>query len=267
MINQKWTEFLVVFLLTPFLSWSQILNSDREGTEDSVFKKWKFSGALTFSADKQKSSLFDVSSNLELYRNFINNYYIIGLVKNDAIYNGKSSIQNEGQLQLRYRDNDTRKYSIEYFTQYQWNGAWGMEFRYLFGSNLRMKFFEEKKSDLYIALGLFREWERWNWSGVRKVPIPPDAQSIENKIYRLNSYAKYSIKLNDKIDISTLSYLQFPLQGSFFNPRWYFESNLYLTVGKHINFLIHWDHIMDKRRLVPIDNFYYTFTTGIQFNY
>lgn len=258
---------LITLLFGPFLSSCQILNTDREGIEDSVFKMWQFTGGLTLSTDKQRSSLFDISSNLELYRNFTNKYFIVGQVRNDAIYSGKSQIQNEGQLQLRYRDNDTRRHSFEPFTQYQWNGAWGLEHRYLLGSNLRMKFFEERKSDLYTAVGVFREWERWNWSGVKKVPVPDNAPEIESRIYRLNTYLKYSIKLSDRIDLSALSYVQFPLSGNFFMPRWYFESNVYVAAGRHFNFVVHWDHVLDRRRLVPIDQFFYSFSTGIQFNY
>ena len=200
-------------------------------------------------------------------KNFHNNYSLISIVRNDAIFNGKSSIQNEGQMQLRFRDLDKRKYSYEGYMQYQWNGAWGMEYRYLIGSNFRMKFLEEKKSDLYIGLGIFKEWERWNWSGVKNVPIPNNAPLINVGVYRLNTYSKYSIKLSDQVDISAISYIQFPLNQKILNPRWYFESNLYIQASKHINFLIHWDHIYDSYRYVPIDNFYYTFSTGIQLSF
>lgn len=257
----------ILFFFQTLCLKSQILNIDREGTDDSTFKKWALIGSLSLSSDKQKNNVLNISSNIELDRNFKNNYSIIAVAKNDAVFNGKATIQNEGQMQLRFRDLDKRKISVEAFIQYQWNGAWGMEYRNLLGSNIRLKFFEKKKSDLYIGTGLFHEWERWNWSGVKNLPEPDNLPTVLSSILRLNSYAKYSVKLSDRVDISAISYLQFPLYGRFTDPRWYFETNLYIEAGKHLNFILHWDHIYDDRRLVPIDNFYYTFSTGIQFNY
>jgi hypothetical protein len=267
-MRSKYFRYLLFsFILYSSTSVGQILNIDREGNDDSTFKKYFFVGSFSLSSDKQKNNVLNFSSSIEAGRNFKNNYSLIGIGKNDAIFNGNATIQNEGQLQLRYRDLDKRKASIESYVQYQWNGAWGMEYRSLLGANLRLKFLEKKKSDLYLGLGLFREWERWNWSGVKNQSIPDNTAVITSAIFRFNTYAKYSIKLSDRVDVSAISYLQFPLYGNIYDPRWYFESNLYIVAGKHLNFLIHWDHIYDDRRLVPIDNFYYTFSTGIQFNY
>lgn len=261
-------KYIFYLLFTfPLSLHSQILNIDREGRDDSTFKSWMINGSFSLSSDKQKNNVLDVSTNIELNKNLRNNYSFIGIVRNDAVYYGKSSIQNEGQMQLRFRDLDKRKYSYEGYLQYQWNGAWGMEYRYVVGSNFRMKFFEEKKSDLYIGLGVFREWERWNWTGVNKVTIPDNPPLVNVDIYRLNTYSKYSIKLTDQVDISAISYIQLPLNQRFLYPRWYFESNLYFQATKHLNFIIHWDHIFDSNRYVPIDKFYYTFSTGIQLSF
>ena len=130
-----WT---LLFLLTSS-GFSQVLNIDREISNDSSSKKNEFSGLLTLSSDKQKNNIIDFSTNLEFDRNFKNKYVLISYFRNDAVFYGKSNVQNEGLLHIRYRDRDTRKISPEEFVQFQWNGAWGLESRYLAGMNIRMK--------------------------------------------------------------------------------------------------------------------------------
>ena len=254
--------------MIPIFSCAQILNIDREVvSDDSILHKMAFIGSLSISSDKQKNNVLDLSSNIEIDRFFKNNYVLLGIMRNDAVFSGKTAIQNEGQFHLRFRDMDKRKISAEEFVQYQWNGAWGMDYRILGGINLRMKFLEKRKADLYAALGVFHEWEKWNWNGVKDEYLPVNPKNRFSNKFRLNNYLKYSVKLSDIVDVSTITYVQFPLAGKFFQPRWYVDANLYLAASKHINFVVHWDHISDRARVVPIDDFYYGFSTGIQMNF
>ena len=59
-------RLLTIFFMTfTFLSNAQVLNIDREVQNDSLSKKWKSSVSVSFSSDKLKKSLADVSSRLE----------------------------------------------------------------------------------------------------------------------------------------------------------------------------------------------------------
>lgn len=255
------------FFLSVFHQYSQaqVFNVDREAVPDSSYGKWAFSAGVSLATDKQKSNISNLSSNIELDRFLKNNYLLITALKNDAVLVGSEAIQNEGLAHIRFRDRDSRKISWEAYAQYQWNGAWGMDHRIVLGNNLRFKFLEKRKADLYFASGIFQEWEKWNWSGVKQELIPLNPTSLRRSMFRLNEYLKYAIKLNDQVDISTVSYLQFPLKGNFFQPRWHFDANVFLHVGKHLSFTVSWNHVVDKNRLVPIDKFYYGFSTGLQY--
>lgn len=244
---------------------AQVVNIDREIRADTTHRAWSAFASLSLSSDKQKNNVLDISGNMEIDRNFRNDYMLLGLFRSDAVFNGREAIQNEGMLHLRFRDRDSRKASPEAFVQYQWNGAWGMEARHLAGANIRLRFLEERKADLYLATGLFHEWERWNWSGVKDVPVPPDAGKLGRSMFRLNQYVKYAVKLNENVDVSAMSYLQFPLAGRFTQPRWSLDANIFLQAGKRLSFVVHWDHVFDRNRVVPIDLFYYSFSTGMQY--
>jgi len=144
------------------------------------------------------------------------------------------------------------------------NGAYSMEYQKLFGGNLRMKVFDKAGSDLYLSTGVFGEWERWNWSGVKQtIPTPPPSR-VERRMLRWNQYVKYARKASEYLDISLISYLQFPLSGGFLRPRWYVDANAYLKATRKLSVVFHWDHVVDWNTPVPIDRIYYGFSTGVQ---
>ncbi len=243
---------------------AQVVNIDREYTSDSSLKKWELFTALTFSSNKQKKNISDLNSDIEINRNLKNNYVLMSIFRNDAVFNGNNTIQNQGLYHLRLRDRDTRKISTEEYAQYQWNGSWGMIYRYLLGSNIRLRLIEKNGTDLYMGSGLFYETEKWDWSGVKTELIPANPRDIKKQTWRSNSYIKYSKKVSEFIDITSISYLQFPLSGPFFQTRWYQEAKLFVNAGKHFNVLFKYNHTLDAKRVVPIDKFYYSFSTGIQ---
>ena len=40
-----------------------------------------------------------------------------------------------------------------------------------------------------------------------------------------------------------------------------------LMIGKNLNCVIHWDNTYDNYRLVPISNYYYSLSIGLQFKF
>lgn len=254
----------VPILVITTYSNAQVLNVDREFSEDTLRKKFDVAANLFLSSDKQKNNVFNISTSVEYDKYLRNKYLILALFKNDAVLNGKQIIQNEGFSQLRYRDNDHRKISPEFYFQYQWNGSWGMRYRTLAGTNVRLKIIEKEKGDIYAAIGTFYEKEKWNWDGVKPDLLPLFTNDITRSMFRLNTYLKVSRKLSKNIDISSTSYLQFPLQGKVYKSRWYMDVNLYVTATQKIEFIFHWDHLRDLNRLVPIDDFYYSYSMGFQ---
>jgi hypothetical protein len=128
--------FLFLIGIQATLLQAQILNVDRE-ILDSMPKNWYglISGSL--SQDKQKFDIQDINLYTESVIKRKNGTGITYVGQVDATVSGKQILQNEGYFQLKHRDLDKRKNSLEYFIQYQWNGAWGMQSRALVGLYLR----------------------------------------------------------------------------------------------------------------------------------
>ena len=120
---------------------AQIINIDREINSDSIVKKWLFQASASYSSDKQKSNINDLSTAIEATHFLPNKFAIIAAAQINSTISDQSAIQNEGFFHIRYRDVDTRKWSPEYYLQYQWNGAWGLQSRALYGANIRYKIF------------------------------------------------------------------------------------------------------------------------------
>lgn len=257
----------VSLLLLYFSVNSQVLNIDREGSEDTIPKKIKAFFGFSFSSDKQKKNLLDFNNTSEINYFFSKNYVGLFLAKTDLALNGKTINENNGYFQFRIRDNDKRKVAPDVFIQYQWNGILGLNDRSLGGLNARFKFLENRKSDLYIGLGAFYEVENWNPFISAYAYSNSNVQSkVHREMFRLNMMAKFALKISKNIDFAGISYLQSPLNSNFSKPRWFFDSNLNFIVNKHISFNIHYDHNLDLYRALPIENYYYSLTTGIQIN-
>lgn len=264
------TKSIALYILITFCKTSllgQVLNIDREIEIDSLHDKIETYVNLSFNTDKLKKELIDLSVKIESDLFIKNNYVLVALYSNDVTLNGSDFIQNQGYLHFRFRDHEKRKYSSESFIQYQWNGPLGMDYRQLAGNNLRYKILEKQNIDFYTGVGLFYEIEQWNLNGINSTADPIQPNLFNRQLFRLNSYFKTAYQVNENVDISTITYFQFPLNSNILNARWFFDLNTTLKIGKKSNCVIHWDNTFDNYRLVPISNFYYSLSIGLQFKF
>ena len=75
---------------------------------DSIFKTIKASFQLNFSSDKQQKSIIDFNNKIELDLFDKKNHVLILLTQSDFAYNGANTLERNGMIQIRLRDNDTR---------------------------------------------------------------------------------------------------------------------------------------------------------------
>jgi hypothetical protein len=269
-INNTAIKFLLLFtVLKATEVQAQILNVDRE-ILDSMPKNWYglISGSL--SQDKQKLDIRDINLYTESVIKQKNGTGITYVGQFDATISGKQILQNEGYFQLKHRDLDKRKNSLEYFLQYQWNGAWGMQSRALAGLNLRKRLFEEKGYDLYLGVGGFAQKEIWNYNGVAdatKIPLNP--RNIVDQQLRLNTYLKGAIKLSSKCDLVCQTYVQSNALSLIDNPkiRWYLSSEIVYNLTENWMLGFNFDHTYNQNNPVPIGKYYYGYLINLSFKF
>ena len=269
-INNTAIKFLLLIIVLKATEVrAQILNVDRE-ILDSMPKNWYglISGSL--SQDKQKFDIQDISLYTESVIKRKNSMGITYVGQVDATISGKQILQNEGYFQLKHRDLDKRKNSLEYFLQYQWNGAWGMQSRALVGLNLRKRLFEEKGYDLYLGVGGFVQNEIWNYNGVTdatKIPLNPT--NVTDQQLRLNTYLKAAIKLSSKCDLVCQTYVQSNALSLIDNPkiRWYWSSEIVYNLTENWMLGFNYDHTYNQSNPVPIGKYYYGYTMNLSFKF
>jgi len=249
---------------------AQVLNVDRQNSSDSVFRKNLCTARLNFVSDKQRRNLLEANGDVEWDRFFKNNRVLICFAHADMAANGKNILENNGYLQMRYRDNDKRSVAADYYVQYQWNGIWGMQNRALMGCNARFKFWDDRSDDLYVGAGLFYEYERWD-PARSAYSFPVDSVGIVNRnLFRVNITAKTAVHINEHVDIAGVTFIQFPVGISdtrifqnFFNPRWVLDITATFKINKHFGFTMKYGHNLDHFRALPIDPYFYEFNVGL----
>ena len=261
----KIIKSVVFFTLSFTHCFGQILKIDREHGSDSTQKSFYGLIDLSFSADKQRRDILELTQQTELDFFMKASHVLIILAHTDMVFNGPLVLENNGYFQLRYRDNDTKKISPDYFLQYQWNGILGLQNRALAGCNARFKFWDDRTDDLYTSLGLFYEFEQWNPFLENYAFGGTDLKEIQRNLLRFNFSFKTAFKVAKGIDFSAISYLQAPLNAGLehiFNARWFLDSQLNFNINKHLDFNIKYNQNLDYFRPLPIDPFFYSLTLG-----
>ena len=262
---KKLLFILIVLHLSHFEA--QILNVDRENGQDSIPRKQLFSWNVSFSSDKQKKNLLELTNVAEYDRFFKNNQVLITLMNTDASFNGKTILENNGYFQLRLRNNDKKRVAPDYFMQYQWNGIWGLQNRAIAGCNARFKFWDDKTDDLFMSIGAFYEYEKWNPNLSSYAFGGNSTEIIYRNIPRLNFSAKTAVQLKKGIDLSAITFLQFPMNDAFAHftqPRWFLDMNMNFELNKHLSMVLHYDQNIDFYRPLPIDLYFYNLNLGFQ---
>ncbi len=237
---------------------AQILNIDSE-LKDSMDKKRYLLISGTFSHDKQKRSINDLTSGIEFVQKLKNRYVLVLVGQTNVVLSGKEIIQNEGYFQWRYRDPDIRKTSMEGYVQFQWNGLWGMEQRALAGANIRQRILDKKSGDFYVGVGGFYETETWNYKGVEdasKIPLNPEAVTFNR--FRINTYFKTAKKLFKNCDIVAESFIQANATSIINNPsiRWFMLGKINYQLSEKFLLTLNYDHIYNQSPPVPIKRMY-----------
>jgi len=257
---------ILISFISPFYIFSQILSVDREIKRDSS-KNDALTFDMFFSGAKIKGDLITLKGKLEYDHFFKNNYFLMCLGTIKSLVNGAEIIQNNGYFQMRFRDDDTRVISPDGFAQYQWNGIQGMDYRALLGGNMRFRWFEKEKNDLYSSVGFFYEHEKWNPLANAYAFELVDSSIVYRHIFRMNLSSKFAIKINDFVDLAGLTYLQFPINENYLSPRWFFDLSLNLSLTNHIGFVVSYNHNYDTYRALPIDPYFYSMSMGIRIRY
>ena len=257
----KQTLLLLLLLLCSLFCPAQILNIDKNDVGEKE-KKWLVNTNLTVSSDQQKNTVLDILLISDISYKVDKRRFVL-YTKIDRLTDGTQSIQNAGCFQLRNRIAVRKKYSMDYFVQYQWNGAWGMVNRSLGGANVIHQLINNDSTDLFVGAGIFYEREQWNYAAVAKDKIPLNPHDIIVEHPRLNLTAKYSRTFTNKTDLVLRVFVQPTIYENMLVTRSSLAGQLTWPISKKIAMVTSAELIYDSRPIVPIQNFLFSFSESV----
>jgi hypothetical protein len=262
LISLLWLSVLCL----PGTAGAQIINIDKTDTSDYVKKPaWNGSLSLGLEIDKQKATLFDASNYLDVSLQQLRELFIFS-ASNRFTYNGAQDFLNTGYVHLRWRHLYKEQLHPESFVQLQWDDARGMLHRRVAGANLRYNFWHRRKWEMTFATGLMYEDELWNYTAVDSAKIPPNHPNQRSVEFKSNNYLKWEGDLSKGSRISILFYYQASFRD-FFSPRVSAVLNWDVEVSRHFSLGVKYNGLYDAGPVVPIFNFYYSFSNSLVYKF
>ena len=253
----------IIYLLHSNVN-SQIISIDKTDTLSYSHKaKWEGNISEGIEIDKQNTTLFDASNSADFSVSKWKNLFIFSGSERFT-FTSSQDFLNTGYLHLRWRYKYKNKVHTEAYAQYQWDDKIGMKYRCVGGGNIRYNILHKTKSDLVIGTGLLFESEKWNYDGIDTNKIHITGPAIYVEKVKSSSYIKWEGSLSSTTNLSTAMFYQ----GSFdnyFQPRISGTINLDAAISSHLGFGFKIYCMYDSNPIVPITNFYWSFSNSFTY--
>lgn len=258
--------FLVPVFFLGFIKSSnaQILTIDKVSNVIDTTQNKKLFTFLTFGISfiQEEVGILDLKTSADLFY-FFKKDVLYSITQYTLSATDKVNYVNTGYSHLRYRMNNESVISPEFFVQYQWDEVRGMKNRALGGSNLRFTLLNDSLISIFAGLGLMYEYEVWDYRGVPSEKVPENATDEHINSLKLNSYLKINKQFDDYINLIFITYLQARPDNNIVYPRISPSLRLDIKVYKKVSFSFNFNSIYDFKPIVPIRNFYYSFSNTI----
>ncbi len=258
----RWRFVIVLAFFSDDLS-SQILNIDKTDTTAYTSKSsWDGHLALGLEIDKQKNTLFDASNFIDVSFKKGKELFIVSYSNRFTFFAG-NDLLNSGYGHLRWRHLYKNRLHPEAYIQEQWSAAIGMEHRFLYGANLRFTLLHNDKIEMTVATGVFNESEEWNYSAT-DITTPMD--NVRSHKIKSNNYIKLESKPSKSTQLSTSIFYQAAF-SDFFSPRIAMQASFDVPISRRLALAQRISGLYDVTPLVPIFNFYYSFSNSFVYRF
>ena len=243
---------------------SQIISVDKADTLSYSHKaKWDGNISEGLEVDKQNTTLWDATNTADFSMSKWKNLFILSASERFT-FSGPQDFLNTGYIHLRWKSHYKSKVLPESYVQYQWDDKVGMKYRYVAGENIRYNFIHKDKWDMAFGTGLLYENEKWDYEGVDTNTVHTKGPPVFVQKFKSSSYLKWEGNISSTTTLSTTVFYQ----GTFDNylqPRVSTTISLDAAVSSHVSFGIKFYGMYDANPIVPITNFYWSFSNSFTF--
>jgi len=260
----KGVILLSILLIINQTVFSQIISVDKLDTLSYTHKaKWEGNISEGLEVDKQNTTLWDATNSADFSLTKWKNLFIFSGSERFT-FSGPQDFLNTGYLHIRWRPHYKGIVHTESYTQYQWDDKVGMKYRCVAGENIRYSFVRKHNWELVFGTGLLYETEKWDYEGVDTNTVHIKGPPVYVQHIKSSSYLKWEGSVSSTTTLSTVLFYQ----GSFndyFQPRISTTITLDAAINSHLSFGFKFYGMYDSKPIVPITNFYWSFSNSFTY--
>ena len=266
-----WSASLLLLLSSPICA--QILNVEKTRIKGDSANYFLGNIGVDFNVnnrnlDDDGSASYFVSINATSDVGYLSRYHSFFLLSQFQ-YNATSqeAINSTGYGHLRSAFLRQQKLSYETFAQLQYDQGRGMVSRGLIGGGLRIRIYEQKRSNLYVGVGAMREREEW------EVPLNDNLevtdQTVTINLWKSSNYLTTYVSLNSNVSFNAITYFQtgYDTDIGLFRHRVSLDANLLINITSRLAFRTTAGFTYENRPIVPIAQLVYSVTNGVQVSF
>lgn len=245
---------------------AQILNTEVFRSKIDGKKPVAGQVLLGFNVDKQANTIYTLLSDADVSVK-VKRHSLLGAFRVRLTGANERLLLNGGFWHFRYRLIEDNPINTEYYAQYQWDGARGMQNRFVLGANLRTSLANDTLLKAYGGFGVFYETEAWNFTAARAQDVPPGVTNVQNKVLKFNTYLRSSLQFTNSTRLSLIFYYQARPETYFSLYRFAGTFDFSTRLTQHLEYRITFDGTFDNAPIVPIDNFFYSLQNRLVINF
>ncbi|QCR22192.1 DUF481 domain-containing protein [Pontibacter sp. SGAir0037] len=265
--------FTILFILLSTTVKSQILNIERARISKDTTHYWTGKGGVDFSMFNRNAGKDNPNNYLSLTLNadiaYISKYHAYMLFNNlnYVLINytsreERNTVANNGFTHFRVNLWHRRKLTYELYTQYQYDDARGLNMRLLNGGGVRYTLRHTDKVSFFVGSGFM--WEREEWRD-------PEVEGLVrvSDLPKSSNYFSARAKFSEAVGLNSIVYFQTGYDHLIdaFRNRVSGDVSLNTQLSKHLTMRTGFNCTFENRPIVPVTNFIYSITNGIQVSF
>jgi hypothetical protein len=260
-------------ITTAHIAEAQILNIERARVERDTANFLTGKAGLNFSMFNRNAGRNNPNNFLQLtftgdmayisekHSYLFLNYYNYLLVNYDS-RELRNTVASNGYSHFRVNLMRKRKLSYELFTQYQADLARGLNRRVLSGAGLRMLLLRTEKTSMFVGTGVMHEHEAWK---------DPETEGVirVSDLAKSTNYISLRSKLSEQVETNNIAYYQTGYDHTISRMRNRISGDLGLNVRLigRLSMRTNFNFTYEDRPIVPVTNFIYAITNGLQVDF
>ncbi len=240
--------FALCLLLLSFSAVSQVINIEGKRFLNDT-NGWVGNADFSFAAIQNTQQVLSFSNTLRVqYQKNRSRFILLNDI--NFIKAGKTDFVNAGYQHVRYNYKIHKRWTLEAFTQTQYNPVLRLDFRYLLGAGPRLRLLKREHARIYAAALYMYEFD----------DIKGDPADVHE--HRISSYVTFTFLLFKNGELISTTFYQ-PKIGDASDYRIANDSSLEIHINKHLNFKSTFNLLYDTYQPAGVPSLVYNFRNGL----